>query len=34
MLTGSLIPTRFPKEPGAFRYELSGVGTIELSVEF
>ena len=34
VLTGSLIPTRFPKEPGAFRYELSGIGTIELSVEF
>lgn len=34
VLTGSLIPTRFPKEPGAFRYGLSGVGTIELSVEF
>lgn len=34
VLTGSLIPTRFPKEAGAFRYELSGVGAIELSVEF
>jgi len=34
VLTGSLIPTRFPKGPGAFRYELSGIGTIELSVEF
>jgi 2-keto-4-pentenoate hydratase len=34
VLTGSLIPTRFPKEPGAFRYELAGIGTIELTVEF
>jgi 2-keto-4-pentenoate hydratase len=34
VLTGSLIPTRFPKESGAFRYELSGIGTVELTVEF
>ena len=34
VLTGSLIPTRFPKEPGAFRYELAGIGTIDLTVEF
>src|SRR5262249_34263258 len=25
VLTGSLIPTRFPKEAGAFRYELAGI---------
>src|SRR5262249_37403660 len=31
---GSLIPTRFPKEAGAFRYELAGIGTIELAVAF
>jgi 2-keto-4-pentenoate hydratase len=34
VLTGSLIPTRFPKEPGAFRYELAGIGTVELTVEY
>jgi 2-oxo-3-hexenedioate decarboxylase/2-keto-4-pentenoate hydratase len=34
VLTGSLIPTRFPKEAGAYRYELAGIGTVELSVEF
>jgi 2-keto-4-pentenoate hydratase len=34
VLTGSLIPTRFPMEPGAFRYELAGIGTIDLTVEF
>jgi 2-keto-4-pentenoate hydratase len=34
VLTGSLIPTRFPKEPGAFRYELAGIGTVDLTVEF
>ena len=34
VLTGSLIPTRFPKEAGAFRYELAGIGTVELAVAF
>jgi 2-keto-4-pentenoate hydratase len=34
VLTGSLIPTRFPKEPSAFRYELAGIGTVELAVAF
>jgi 2-keto-4-pentenoate hydratase len=34
VLTGSLIPTRFPKEPSAFRYELAGIGTVDLTVEF
>ncbi|MFM9841815.1 MAG: 2-keto-4-pentenoate hydratase [Dongiaceae bacterium] len=32
VMTGSLIPTRFPKEPGQFRFDLSGVGSVELSV--
>jgi 2-keto-4-pentenoate hydratase len=32
VMTGSLIPTRFPKEPGKFRFDLSGVGSVELSV--
>ena len=34
VLTGSLITTRFPKEAGAYRYELAGIGTVELTVEF
>src|SRR5215470_3290591 len=34
VLTGSLITTRFPKEAGAFRYELAGIGTVELAVAF
>src|SRR5215468_12287861 len=33
VLTGSLIPTRFPKEPGAFHFDLAGVGAVELTVE-
>jgi len=33
VLTGSLIPTRFPKEPGAFRFDLAGIGAVELTVE-
>ena len=34
VLTGSLITTRFPKEAGAFRYELAGIGAVELTVAF
>ncbi|MGH6959231.1 MAG: fumarylacetoacetate hydrolase family protein, partial [Dongiaceae bacterium] len=34
VLTGSLIPTRFPKEPGAYRFDLAGIGAVELAVEF
>jgi 2-keto-4-pentenoate hydratase len=33
VLTGSLIPTRFPKEPGDYRFDLAGVGAVELTVE-
>jgi len=33
VLTGSLIPTRFPKEAGAFRFDLAGIGAVELTVE-
>jgi 2-oxo-3-hexenedioate decarboxylase/2-keto-4-pentenoate hydratase len=32
VMTGSLIPTRFPKEAANFRFDLSGVGSVELSV--
>jgi 2-keto-4-pentenoate hydratase len=32
VLTGSLVPTRFPKEPGKYRYELSGIGAVALQV--
>jgi len=32
VMTGSLIPTRFPKEPGHFRFDLSGVGSVDLTV--
>jgi 2-keto-4-pentenoate hydratase len=32
VLTGSLITTRFPKEAGSYRYELAGIGTVELAV--
>jgi 2-keto-4-pentenoate hydratase len=34
VLTGSLITTRFPKEAGRYRYELTGIGTVELGVAF
>jgi len=34
VLTGSLIPTRFPREPGAYRFDLAGIGAVELTVEF
>ena len=33
VLTGSLIPTRFPKEAGAFHFDLAGIGAVELTVE-
>jgi 2-keto-4-pentenoate hydratase len=32
VLTGSLVTTRFPKEPKAYRYELAGIGAVELTV--
>lgn len=34
VLTGSIIPTRFPKEPGAFRFDLAGIGAVEVTVAF
>jgi len=33
VLTGSLVTTKFPKEPGRFRYELASIGTVDFSVE-
>jgi len=32
VLTGSLVTTRFPKESETYRYELAGIGTVDLSV--
>jgi 2-keto-4-pentenoate hydratase len=32
VLTGSLVTTRFPSVPGRFRFEASGLGTVEVSV--
>jgi 2-keto-4-pentenoate hydratase len=32
VMTGSIVPTRFPKEAGTYRFDLSGVGSVELSV--
>lgn len=32
VLTGSLVTTRFPTEPQAFRFELEGIGAVECSV--
>ena len=32
VMTGSLVPTRFPSEPCSYRFDLSGVGSVELSV--
>lgn len=32
VMTGSLVPTRFPKELSSYRFDLSGVGSVELSV--
>ena len=32
VMTGSIVPTRFPKEAGAYHFDLSGVGSVELSV--
>jgi 2-keto-4-pentenoate hydratase len=34
VLTGSLVTTRFPQETEAYRYELEGIGTVELTVAF
>ena len=34
VLTGSLIPTRFPKETGAFHFDLAGIGAVDVTVEF
>jgi 2-keto-4-pentenoate hydratase len=33
VLTGSLVTTKFPKEPGRYRYELAGIGAVDFSVE-
>lgn len=32
VMTGSLVPTRFPSEDTAFRYELAGIGTVSVNV--
>jgi 2-keto-4-pentenoate hydratase len=32
VMTGSVIPTRFPKEAGSYRFDLSGVGCVEVGV--
>ena len=32
VLTGSLVTTRFPQESETYRYELAGIGTVDLSV--
>ncbi|HSW22648.1 MAG TPA: fumarylacetoacetate hydrolase family protein [Burkholderiaceae bacterium] len=32
VMTGSLVPTRFPLEDTAFRYELAGIGTVSVNV--
>jgi 2-keto-4-pentenoate hydratase len=32
VLTGSLVTTRFPRESETYRYELAGIGTVDLSV--
>jgi 2-keto-4-pentenoate hydratase len=32
VMTGSIVPTRFPKEAGTYHFDLSGVGSVELSV--
>lgn len=32
VLTGSIIPTRFPREPAAYRFDLAGIGAVELTV--
>jgi 2-keto-4-pentenoate hydratase len=34
VLTGSLIRTQFPTEPCKYRYELAGLGAIEVDVQF
>jgi len=34
VLTGSLIRTQFPAEPCKYRYELAGLGAVEVEVEF
>jgi 2-keto-4-pentenoate hydratase len=33
VLTGSIVPTRFPKEPGTYRFDLAGIGVVEVAVE-
>ena len=33
VLTGSLVTTKFPREPGRFRYELAGIGAVDFSVQ-
>jgi 2-oxo-3-hexenedioate decarboxylase/2-keto-4-pentenoate hydratase len=32
VMTGSLVPTRFPSEDTVFRYELAGIGSVSVSV--
>jgi 2-keto-4-pentenoate hydratase len=32
VMTGSVIPTRFPKEACSYRFDLSGVGSVEVAV--
>jgi 2-keto-4-pentenoate hydratase len=32
VMTGSVIPTRFPTEACSYRFDLSGVGSVELTV--
>jgi 2-keto-4-pentenoate hydratase len=34
VLTGSLIRTQFPSEPCRYRYELAGLGAVEVDVQF
>jgi 2-keto-4-pentenoate hydratase len=34
VMTGSLIRTHFPAEPSRYRYDLAGLGTVEVEVKF
>jgi hypothetical protein len=34
VLTGSLIRTQFPPDPCTYRYELAGLGAVEVEVKF
>jgi 2-keto-4-pentenoate hydratase len=33
VMTGSLVPTRFPSGPGSYRFELAGLGAVEVQVD-